>query len=295
MTSWRDYWNRAKQLWGQQASLLGMPLGKRASLFRREPENPNEPKTRLPLCLAMVALTQAKPIDAQALINFLQEHWKEVPCAMNISYEGDTLSFEINDAVVALTLIRMPIPWMDLERPCRTAWHWPEAGKYLRAHQAHFIATVSGANSDQVEAMLLLTRVIAATAATTDACGIYWGAGPVVNAPDTFIKAAQRTSRDYLPLYLWLAFHLESQPDGSVMLQTSGLRAFGLMELELLAPYEKASMLLDRAFNFAHYLLDNGPVLKNGDTIGLSDHELFRVQHVPSTFERSQTVYNIKL
>lgn len=263
--------------------------------FRKKSVDVDAPRSQRNLCLAMVALDRARPLPEGALLAFLQDHWKELPRAKEVRHEGDTLSFELDGAIVTLTLMRTPIPWGDLERPARAAWHWPEASERLRAHEAHVIAAVLAPGMDRLGAMLLLTRVVAAVAATTDSCGVYWGEGPVVNAPADFIEEAQRTSREQLPLYLWLAFHLERHPDGTFTLHTSGLRTFALMELELVAAREKASTLVDRAFNFAHYLLDHGPVLKDGDTIGLSAQERLRVRHVPSVIEPSRTVYRIEL
>jgi len=67
------------------------------------------------------------------------------------------------------------------------------------------------------------------------------------------------------------------------------------MELEVVASRAKAATLVDRAFNFTHYLLDHGPVLKDGDTIGLSAEERLRVRHLPSVVDPSREVYRVEL
>ncbi|XXF78801.1 DUF4261 domain-containing protein [Myxococcaceae bacterium GXIMD 01537] len=249
---------------------------------------------RRSLWLAMVALDRPTPWATGALLAFLQDHWKDVPRAHNVREDRDTLSFELESITVTLARMPAPIPWSDLERPARAAWHWPDAVERLQAHTAHFIVAVHAPGVAPLDAALLLTRVVAAATATHDACGIYWGEGPVVNAPDDFIDEALKGSREHLPLYLWLAFHLEREPDHSFTLRTSGLRAFGLMELEVVASREKPAMLVDRAFTFAHYLLDHGPVLRDGDTIGLSAQERLRVRHLPSVHEPARKVYRVE-
>ena len=263
--------------------------------FRKKSVEVDAPKPERNLGLAMVTLDRARPLPEGALLAFLLDNWPELPRAKEVRQEGDTLSFELDGAAVTLTLIRAPIPWGDLEGPARAAWHWPEAADRLKTHLAHVIVAVLAPGRDRISTMLLLTRVVAAVAATADASGVYWGEGPVVNAPDDFIEEAKRTSREQLPLYLWLAFQLSRNPDGTFTLATSGMRSFGFMELELVALREKPATLVDRAFNFAHYLLDHGPVLKDGDTIGLSAQERFRIRHVPSAGEPSRTVYRIEL
>lgn len=262
--------------------------------FRKKSVEVAAPEPPLNLGLAMVTLDRARPLPEGALLAFLEDHWKELPRPREIRHQGDTLGFELDGAAVTLSLMRAPIPWRDLEGPARAAWHWPEAVERLKSHQAHVIVAVLAPEKDRISTMLLLTRVVAAVAATADASGVYWGEGPVVNAPDDFVEEAQRTSSERLPLYLWLAFQLMRNPDGTFTLRTSGLRSFGLMELELVASRSKPAELVDRAFHFAHYLLDHGPVLKDGDTIGLSAQERLRVRLLPSVIDPARRVYRVE-
>ncbi|WNG36299.1 DUF4261 domain-containing protein [Archangium violaceum] len=263
--------------------------------LRKKSVDVEAPKPRRNVGLAMVTLDRARSLPEGALLAFLQDNWKDLPRPKEVSHEGDTLSFELGGAIVTLTLMRVPIPWGDLEGPARAAWHWPEATERLKVHLGHVIVAVLAPGMDRVSTMLLLTRVVASVAATADASGVYWGEGPVVNAPEDFVEEAKRTSRERLPLYLWLAFQLVRNPDGTFTLCTSGMKSFELMELEWVACRTKPAELVDRAFNFAHYLLDHGPVLKDGDTIGLSAQERFRVRHLPSVVEPSRTVYRIDM
>ena len=264
--------------------------------FRKKIVELEASKPRRKLGLAMVALDAAEPLAKKALLAFLKEHWKDLPRAEKVRQQGDTLSFVLDGALVTLTLVRVPIPWGDLEGPALAAWHWPQAIERLKAHQAHVLVAVLAPEPDRITATLLRTRVVAAVAATTPSCGVYWGEAPVVNAAADFVEEAKRTSRERLPLYLWLAFDLVRNPaDGTFTLHTSGMRAFDLMELELVASGEQPATLVDRAFNFAHYLLDHGPVLKDGDTIGLSDQERLRIQLLPSLRDPARTVYRITL
>ena len=46
-------------------------------------------------------------------------------------------------------------------------------------------------------------------------------------------------------------------------------------------------------FNFAHYLLDHGAVLKDGDTIGLSANQTIRVRHLVSNWDEGHRVYRL--
>ena len=45
----------------------------------------------------------------------------------------------------AVTLVKQPIPWSQLEGPAAAAaWYWPEAAETLRPHEAHLLVTLGG-------------------------------------------------------------------------------------------------------------------------------------------------------
>jgi hypothetical protein len=60
-------------------------------------------------------------------------------------------------------------------------------------------------------------------------------------------------------------------------------------------PRARAEYALDRVFNAAHFLCDHGPVLKDGETFGLSASEKIRISHRPSRWERSPDVIFLEL
>lgn len=73
------------------------------------------------------------------------------------------------------------------------------------------------------------------------------------------------------------------------------MKALGHMEIEIKESGENPTILLDLVYNFAHYLLDNGPVIKNGQTFGMTEEQRILVSHVPSFTDRDQTVYRLEL
>jgi hypothetical protein len=66
------------------------------------------------------------------------------------------------------------------------------------------------------------------------------------------------------------------------------------MEIEIprieMAPGELREWLI----NIIFYLLENGPVLKDGETIGGSADEKIRIRHCPSSFGHSGTVIRLE-
>ncbi|AKU95846.1 hypothetical protein AKJ09_02510 [Labilithrix luteola] len=187
-------------------------------------------------------------------------------------------------------LMPMPIPWSQLEGPCATAWWWPEATPICKASPAHFVVSTQSDDGDVFAANLRLTAIVAAFARAAEAPAVYWGAGAVVRSTVDFAEQADMATREYLPLRLWLEVRVTPEGKNDSFFATTGMTAFGLMEIETIAPRAQTDHVLDRMFNLAHYLCDSGPVLEHGHTIGLSADERVEISHRPSRWKRPGNV-----
>jgi hypothetical protein len=241
--------------------------------------------------LAMVLARDATMADADALRAHLATSRK-----VRVDHAGETLTaFEVDGEPSMVGLMPAPIPWSQLEGPCATAWWWPEAVSICKPCPAHFVVTTQSSDGDVFAANLRLTAIVAALARAARAPAIYWGAGTLVRSADDFCKQADAASRDVLPLRLWLDFRIEAAGNDDLFFATTGMKAFGLMEIETLAPRKRADFALDRMFNAAHYLCDRGPVLKDGHTFGLSANEKIRISYRRSRWQRSGAVIFLEL
>jgi len=188
----------------------------------------------------------------------------------------------------------LAIPWRDLEGPCKTSVVWRDAVDQVKGHSAHLIACSSGKEPRKVLAWYL-TKAIEAVLPTVDSVGVYWGAGTVVMPTELFLEMSKDSSLEFLPLYLWIDFRCYRDKKGGASLFTTGFESLGFMEIEIRNSSQKVSFLVDRAFNLAHYLLDHGPVLKDGHTFGLSKDERIKVRHVKSSIAPGKQVYLLEL
>lgn len=180
--------------------------------------------------VAMIALA-APVLDRDRLATSLGR-W--IPTATSPSAESEgVLSFQVEDELAAIGVMPAPIPWSDLAGPCATAWYWPEATEAMQRHRAHLIVTLSGGRGDLVARHILLTRVVAATIEAIDAVGVYWGSGTVVHSPERFLTDAGYIDERNLPLDLWIDFRVQRLPDDTTRAFTTGLAAFGQMEIEV--------------------------------------------------------------
>ncbi|NUQ63316.1 MAG: DUF4261 domain-containing protein [Pirellulales bacterium] len=245
--------------------------------------------------VALVALREAKFPPQSEVFARLRQDRPDLPPVGQADRQEGVCSFMIGRDTAAISLMDAPIPWADLEGPCASAWYWPEAAASLREHRAHVLVVVLSDSEDRVATALLLTSLVAAVASCSDAAGVCWVPAALVHSPEAFIASSQEMSKEYLPLYLWVNFAIQQHHDGSYCMSTAGLVEFGLMEIEVRSSYRDPEFLLDRVFNITHYLLDNGPVLEDGETIGLSDDEEIPVTHGPSMWDDRTTVIQLGL
>ncbi len=243
--------------------------------------------------VAIVALRDpATPAEGE-VFEFLRGHWPEVPEAGGIGRKDGVVTFALGDENGAIAFMPGPAPWTALEGPCSTALHWPRAAAAMKSHRAHAIAGLGGGEADPVTRALWLTALVGALAAAPNAAGIYWNAGTVVHAPEPFLEAALRMERASLPLKLWIDFRVFSEEEGSTTLFTTGLGQFGRMELEVRKSRRSAADVTSAAYNTAHYLIDRGADLRDGDTIGFSAAQTIRVRHADSKWGHPDRILSI--
>jgi uncharacterized protein (TIGR03067 family) len=92
-----------------------------------------------------------------------------------------------------------------------------------------------------------------------------------------FREIAVESIPDGFPLNVWLNVHIGKSAEGKTAGCTIGMRALGHMELETWNSPEPPGELRERFLGLAYYLLENGPVVEDGDTIGEDEEERIKI------------------
>jgi len=236
------------------------------------------------LQISMVIFQQKPRLSMKEFQRVLSSRWKDLPTVVEASEPEGALSCRIGAADVVVAVMDAPIPWSDLEGPCATSILWPDAAADIRHHPCHGLVTVRGELSPVALSMLLTQVTAAVMKSTPEAIGVYWGNATMVIPKDFFVDCAVKMRADRLPVPLWVDGRVgwaEGKKNVSAGF-TTGLAALGLMELEAVHATESPSDLKDRFEAVSHYLLENGPVIKDGDTLG--EHEEITVHLRESVF-----------
>ncbi len=253
-----------------------------------------------PTPMAMVLLDTAELPSTDLLFKAFKD-FPPIPqldeSIQNLSRKKDTVTFTICGETGFVSLMPAPVPWSDLEGPCVTSLYWREAAKVLKPHAAHVIVSVMPRTDDlsMVLWAIFLTKLTASVALALGprALGVYWSAGTLVQSVPFFLESAHKIAPDCLPLELWIEFRLQRLKDGSCNVLTTGLDIFGLPEIEVINSKRKPQQVLPFVINLAEYLLQNGPVIKAGDTVGEDANQKTTVEFQPSTWERPGPVMRV--
>lgn len=233
--------------------------------------------------ISMVPFTGHPTISADDVQKQFSALWSSLPSPADVESRDNTIAFRVGSADIIIGFMPAPIPWSDLEGPCATSILWPNANSELREHKAHAIVTVRS-EDDQVAQSELLTQATAAVlAASEEALGVFWGNAALVVPKALFLEFAEKVLPLGPPLHIWVDFRVGTVERGCAGF-TSGMTALGHMEIEAPDSPETVGDLRERLVNIAGYLLENGPVIKDGDTIGEDENVLMRVIYSDSEF-----------
>lgn len=247
--------------------------------------------------IAMIALEKHDVPSIESLFKLYTELSKNELNLNNIQEKDGNIIVNIDDETAFISFIPAPIPWSNLEGPCTTAWYWPEATDMMKKHEAHALISIMPKNTNKavLERVISITHLTASVAKATNALGIYWGSGALVQSPEYFINECLEFDPDYLPLDLWIDFRVEQYPGEKCNIITTGMDAFGHMEIEIIESSKPAYDSFEFAFNVGNYLLKNGPIINDGDTIGDNEDHKIKVKYNKSIWSRPNQVMNILL
>jgi hypothetical protein len=203
-----------------------------------------------------------------------------------------TLVFLHEDYMFAVGKVDAPCP-ISKDDPCvRFAWYWPDAWEAVSKHRAHLLPSVSGGADARRRAALHGQLVAAIVDAAKDAVGVHWASSDSL-WPAALVAENVAPGDQKPPIPFCVAIKLSRDADGGVSGVTRGLAAFGLMEIEAGGfkgdPRQLNGLMLD----LAGYLIEAGPVIKDGDTIGPDAATKIVVRHETSGFIPGQPVYRL--
>lgn len=267
--------------------MLSRFLKKLSSPVRQAP-SPSERPT-MPPSRPMVSLALKEPIalDRQRLFTILSSRYKKTDGTEPlVSIAGPLVT--VAGVTVAILNVDAPLPddWQDLAKPGRNLF-FPNAQEVCATHRAHLTLGVMGEETDLKRRARVLTAVagtIAFLYPDQVLAGIW--ESKVLNSGKFWADSSADAFSPYpkFPVSLWVSLHpFSDEQTGGVGVLSQGLAQFVGRELELLGHGLDVRVVLQRADGLVTYLVEKGPVLKDGSTFGISEKERIAVAFRAST------------
>ncbi|QBJ95442.1 DUF4261 domain-containing protein [Rhodococcus sp. ABRD24] len=241
-------------------------------------------------------------ITAEALAAQLHLDWPDVDFSdlaadQDASADRDgPVCLDLDGRMIALLTVPSPVG-DDVADIAEHSRLWPKHVPAPTDYAAHTIVTVLRPGSAEDEAIadaVLLSRVIASLVALSGTIrAVYFGSANHIILPELFRDLV----KDVLPeppLLAWVAINVGQRPDGGMTGHTRGLQMLDLPDIEIPATPESAGDTFDRLTGIASYLLEQGPVIADGDTIGSTEAAEIVVDHAPSDVDPERTVLRLR-
>ncbi len=209
--------------------------------------------------------------------------------------EKDIVTVTHGDETVGF-LAHMPaaIPGGEAEENADGNFLWPNGREEAATHRAHVIVTNMGVGDQSpIQSAISVSRLALVALRLFDGIGVYWGNASVCNSRAVFEDFCQSMSDEDVPVPVWLRFQLVRASDDSIGMYTLGMRQFDLMDIEVDRCTLDVGDLFEFVSNIAHYLIQSGPVIADGNTVGGSAEERILVHHRPSMIDKKKKVYKI--
>jgi len=194
---------------------------------------------------------------------------------------GNENNMVVADGVhVMIMNMGVPAPINMQVLASRASRYFSGAEAVLKRHKSHIVVAAIGQDRASLKAARAITAVAGALMQMyQSATALIWCEN-VTTARESALSLCANAFSDDLPLVLWIGFH-PFQRDGKPGVLTLGLANFVGREIEMVGGASEIKQVVSNAFDISRYLLVNGPVLNDGNTmdIGLAS---MRVRHLNS-------------
>ncbi|MDR1826769.1 MAG: DUF4261 domain-containing protein [Methylobacteriaceae bacterium] len=201
--------------------------------------------------------------------------------------DGAPVVIQCNGFELALLLVEKPIPADALTDAYEeSAVFWPDVPGEFRRHRGHLVVSLSQelTKADEfLEAAFTVTVVTAAISEVTESVGTYWADADWVTPRKETLNAAYQACQGEPPVSQWIRKSLRPGRNKTVGVFTCGLLPFVGREIEFPPdPNFDADTIIDRVDSLAKYVISNGLVVQDNDTVGISQEERIRVIYADS-------------
>lgn len=247
----------------------------------------------LDLSISMVPLSDQPALSLVKVQAALSHRWPDFSSLKSPVDGKDQITFDVGESQVIVALMPAPVPAGDVHSACQQSPYWHMASDDLKSQVAHAIVSVFGEPQPFSRQMILSQVTCAVLDSHESALGVLWCGSGAVFPKEMFQQAITENSPSDYPTSLWVNIQVGTNENGTSSGHTSGMNSLGHREFETTAGTEPPSELRGRLAGLVDHVLENGPVFKDGDTVGESESEKILMLHLGSQFGKLGSVIRL--
>jgi hypothetical protein len=251
--------------------------------------------------IAFVLLDQPATLDIEGIARAVRARHPEMPVevvaasAQNGHGTAQSPLIRCGDDLVTVMNVPAPLPQDPGEEVWeRAAKAWPQARTVAKRHRAHVIVATIGKVASPLRDARVVTAVIGGLLDIVPQCSAVMWAARVVRSATQWKDESRNAFAPYpnYPFLLWIDI-TAIRTGAGIDAVTVGLSSFVDREIEFEVGQFNPTNVLNNVAGLAGYLIENGNVVKDGDTFGGSDAERIRIRHAVSTHRRGVPVLRV--
>lgn len=243
---------------------------------------------------AMVFLKGKPRLHPNAIVDAFKANFSQHSIVGFGQIDDLSWQFEIDENPIRIARANLPFPKAELSGPCEASLLWPTAAKDLKEHKTHFVISLSTEIDPKVAAKIMTRFTAAVLESCSDALGVYWGNACLIIPKKIFVKFACEVLPHENPMFIWVDYRVGKTNKGVTFGFTTGLRAFGLRELEAPKAMEEPIVLRQRLLDLSDFVLSNGDLFKDGQTIGEDSSIVIVAATAKSQFGHQEKVLQLQ-
>lgn len=237
--------------------------------------------------LAFIALKESGDVTGQSLLKKVRSNLADDVVSKMLSSDNadNAMLLDVDGVTVTVMAVDQPLPQQEYADPLSLERQWKDARDDLGKSPSHVIVSTLAevaSHEDALKAAKIVTIIVAAVTQCVPSIGVVWTNGHRVVPAEVFQSESTKIAKGELPFFSWVNLIFLRGPDTAegnptTAVLTKGMEPFIGREIEFLPTTMVPGEAAKRVIGLAEYLLQQGPIVGDGETIGLTQDEMINV------------------
>ena len=255
------------------------------SFFKKDRNKEKQDKNEI--LLGMVLLKEPNSMKIKPVIDELRNKWKLIVDAKDAGDETSVLT--IDNYHIAIGNMAVPIPGNEIEETASFNYYWENGKTESSNHKGHIIVSITNGGTNPIKENLLFNKIVSSILNNSKSLGVYIGGRTLLLSKEFYQGNVEDISEENLPINNLIYFGIRTEHNKNSV-YTYGLKDFKKQEMEIIESKHKLEDLLGMMYNLTSYVIESDVILKDGETIGMSETQKLQIKQSKGKYLDGQTL-----